>query len=396
MAEGRSSREGKVSLLIRRSRRAVILLLGLCVSGQSTLSWALSASDVVNNTVVDVTMIDGCGDAIPGSKNAKGQNSRCWKKDGFAEPYPDKSSEICAYDNIGDQVEFSFNEVQVDDNRLESYLLVRNESGNKIFEKRIESRPFDSVFNLRRTIEWPLTSTAGTLSVGRNGKRYTANMERRIGNEVYYRSGTLEVFVDDCVKRQREIASLISDPSIIHNEGFDLYLELENEVATRICKKITKGLTEYKNTAFNKDTDSFQQRCRYQCINNSFTNKIVDMAKDPSPDNLLKQTHRQVATRSSPAFHIIDNWHGGEGIVSRRIMLLSYITMEDHLRAGGYCKCSGPLGMLDLDTSVNIVHDSIDQVLLPLGLASLGDQVLGQTRRHFQRTEELSLKQCGL
>jgi len=185
-------------------------------------------------------------------------------------------------------------------------------------------------------------------------------MERRNGETVLYRSGRLGVFVDDCVKRQQEIVGLISDVSITHTPGFDLYLRLENEVETRIFDTIKRGLVEYKSVGFDENVDSFQQRCRTQCINNTFTNELVDMAKQPDADNVLNEAHEEVKFQTAQKVHLVENLRFGVNWFDERFMLLRYITMEDNLRADGYCACNGPLGLSDRDMSINIIRESID------------------------------------
>ncbi len=377
-----------MSLLVRRSQRAVMLLLGLWMSGQSTLSWALSVSDVVNNTVVDLTMIDGCGDKIRGYQTADKTNNRCWRE-GIQEPYPDTSSEICAYDNQNDKLELAFDEVQVNDPDIDSYVVVRTPGGGLISETKVDPLPFDVYTNKRRTTNWPLTGQNGMpLNVGRQGKSYRVQMERRNGDTVLYRSGRMDVFVDDCVKRQQDIMALLTDDTIVHTAGFDLYIKLLSNVTSRICSKIRSGLVE-------RDlNNTFSQRCRTQCINNTFTNLLVDYAKQPSSsDNVLANTHRIVMTRTADAQprHLwMENMRTpiGSDWFDPRAMLVNYVTMEDELRAEGYLKCAGPLGANDRDMSVVLIRSGIDEILTSLE-GFVGEKLLRTIDFHLDRTETI-------
>jgi len=351
-----------VSLLVRRSQRAVMLLLGLWVSGQSTLSWALSVSDVVNNTVVDLTMIDGCGDKIRGYQTADKTNNRCWRE-GVQEPYPDTSSEICAYDNQNDKLELTFDEVQVNAPDIDSYVVVRTPGGGLISETRVDPLPFDVYTNKRRTTNWPLTGQNGTpLNVGRQGKSYRVLMERRDGDTVLYRSGQMDVFVDDCVKRQQVVRGLMDRQDIFRDDGFMLYLSLEDGVATEICKFVLRGLTEHGSASFNSSMDSFSQRCNVQCINNTFANELVDFSTDSSgtTSNVIVETHA-LAKRNREVI----NSPGRIGLLANTPLestkvtfenLLLYIDAEDHLRASGYKNCGGPLNASDTDISIDIIQ----------------------------------------
>ncbi|VAW51500.1 hypothetical protein MNBD_GAMMA05-1753, partial [hydrothermal vent metagenome] len=202
-------------------------------------------------------------------------------------------------------------------------------------------------------------------------------------DDIRYTTGILDVFVDDCELRNQKIVSMISDPLIEHTAGFDLYLELLNSVATKICNKIKTGLL---GTA---GVDTFSQRCRYQCINNSFTNELINQAY-AGANSRLAQVHEDVRTRTTVEFHFAaENWRLGTDSLDQYPMLLAYITYEDTLRAAGYISCNGPLNTVDIDQSITIIGESVQEILLPVFGISRAAEASGFIQKHLKNTEKL-------
>ena len=359
---------------------SLIILISLV--GYSSLSYSaksISLADIVSNQVVDVRLIDRCSDRIPADRTAR---DVCRKQTGGDEEFPPTASESCAYDRIGDELKLSFDEVQVSEKNIDTYIKVKDEDKNIVYDKKVPQLLFD-VYTLKRRVEpWSLKDQAGQpLQVGRQGKKYTIQMERRNQDDVLYSSGVIDVLVDDCELRNQKIVSMISDPSIEHTPGFDLYLELLNSVSTKICNKIKTGLLG------DAGADTFSQRCRYQCINNSFTNELIDQAY-AGLNTPLSKVHDDVNAETSDKFHFFDNARFGIDVVDERFMLLSYITYEDSLRAQGYFNCNGPLNSSDIDISIGIIEESVEEVVLPI-VGAVGAKVSRQIVRHLVNTENI-------
>lgn len=356
----------------------------------------ISLSDVVSNQVFNVRLIDRCGDRIPSEREPI---DRCRKHLGGDESYPPQASEACAYDNLGDKVIVSLDEVQISDENVETYLNVYERQDNKengilVYEKKLDKLQFNIYTFKRRTEEWPLVTKSGkSLNVGREGKKYNIEITRKKYDDVLYTSGTQDILVDDCRLRNDKILRLINDSSIHHNPGFDLYLKLLNRVATKMCSKLEVGLLG------SVGADTFSQRCRYQCINNYFTNKMIDSTALPlSANDYLNKTHLKVSLQKADAIHYVDNFRLGDTWISARFSLLAYITMEDNYRAGGYAECDGPLNLADEEASINIIEEAVDEIVVEapsLQLTGLAEKIFAQIRMHFERTETLYNKIIG-
>ena len=358
-------------------------MLMFLLVGHGPLSYAansISLADIVSNQVVDVRLIDRCGDPIPADGSAI---DRCKSQNGGPEKYPPNACEACAYDRIGDELKLAFDEVQVNDENIETYIKVVDEGGNIIYDKRIPQNSFNIYVLTRRVESWPLIHQNGDpVRVGREGKRYTVQVERRNQDDVLYTSGKLDVLVDDCNLRNEKLLNMIGDATIEHTPGFDLYLELLNAVSSRICDRIKTGLLG------DAGADTFTHRCRYQCINNSFTNELIDQAITGA-GTLLARTHDDVLNETSPDFHFADNWRFGNETVDSYIMLLSYITMEDNLRANGYLQCNGGLNAVDTESSIDIISQAIEESVVPVIGAALGAKLFRQIHRHLERTNRI-------
>ncbi len=359
----------------------VILISLISYSSLSYGAKSVSLADIISNDVFDVRLADRCGDVIPADRKAY---DRCKKQTGGPEKFPPIASEACAYDRIGDELKLSFDEAQMSDDEVTTYINVYNEEKVKIYDNRIDQLPFVLYEKKKRVESWPLTNQGGApLQVGRQGKKYTIQLERRKQDDVVYTTGILDVLVDDCDLRNQKIVSMISDPSIDHTPGFDLYLELLNSVSTKICNKIKTGLLGAAGA------DTFSQRCRYQCINNSFTNELINQAY-AGTNTRLAQTHEDVRTRTTVEFHFAaENWRTGVDRLDQFPMLLAYITYEDTLRAAGYASCNGPLNTVDIDQSITIIGESVQEVLLPLFGVSRTAEVSGFIQKHLESTEKL-------
>jgi len=336
--------------------------------------------DIISNQIVNLRLADRCGDIIPSDRKAF---DRCKKQTGGPEKYPPIASEACAYDRVGDQLRLSFDEAQVSDNKTTTHINVYDENKTKIYDNQIAQLPFNLYARTKREESWPLLMQDGSaLNVGRQGKKYIIQMERRNVGKVLYSTGKLDVFVDDCEIRNQKIVSMITDPLIEHTPGFDLYLKLLNSVSTKICSKIKTGLLG------DAGADTFSQRCRYQCINNSFTNVLINQAYG-GPDTDLARIHDDVRTESSDEYHSVENWRTGIEFVDQLAMLFSYITFEDTLRAGGYMTCDGPLNIDDIDKSIIIISEAGQETFLPLyGVARVAE-VIGIIQNHLVNTEKI-------
>jgi len=345
----------------------------------------ISLDDIISNRIIKLRLLDRCGDEIPSDRAAF---DRCKSQSGGHEKSPPLASEACAYDRIGDQLRLSFDEAQVSEDNIVTNINVYDESNSKIYDNKIKQIPFKVHKIERREESWLLEKQGGGgLNVGREGKKYTIQLERRNVNNVVYSSGKLGVFVDDCRVRNNKILQLIEDETIHHSPGFDLYLKLLNRVSTKLCNKIEVGLLA------NNGIDSFTQRCRYQCINNYFTNKMIDSTALPlGADDHLNKTHLKVSLQKANALHYVDNQRWGGSWVNARFSLLAYITMEDNYRAEGYANCNGPLNTADADASVDVIAEAVDEIVLEvpgLNLTGIGEKLIGQIQMHLERTDEL-------
>lgn len=369
---------------IMRTNSIISFVILISLIGYSSLSYSAkstSLADIISNNVFDVRLADRCGDVIPADRKAF---DRCKKQSGGPEKFPPIASEACAYDRVGDTLKLSFDEAQVSVDDVTTHINIYDENDINIYDNKIEQLPFVLYERKKRVESWPLTNQAGgQLQVGRQGKKYTAQIERRKQGDIRYTTGVMDIFVDDCDLRNQKIVSMISDPSIDHTPGFDLYLELLNSVSTKICNKIKTGLL---GTA---GADTFSQRCRYQCINNSFTNELINQAY-AGTNTRLAQTHEDVRTRTTVEFHFAaENWRTGVDRLDQFPMLLAYITYEDTLRAAGYTSCNGPLNTVDIDQSITIIGESVQEVIFPLFGASRAAEASGFIQKHLKNTEKL-------
>jgi len=351
--------------------------------GYTSLAYSerISLDDMISNQIVDLRLADRCGDIIPSDRKAF---DRCKKQSGGPEKFPPLASEACAYDRIGDQLRLSFDEAQVSDNKITTHINVYDENSAKIYDRQIIQLPFNLYARTKREESWSLLmQDGGALNVGRQGKKYIIQMERRKADEVRYSTGKLDVFVDDCEIRNQKIVSMITDPLIEHTPGFDLYLKLLNSVATKICSKIKTGLLG------DAGVDTFSQRCRYQCINNSFTNALINQAY-AGASTPLAQTHDDVRTRTTEEFHFAaENWRIGVDKADQFPMLLAYITYEDTLRAAGYTACNGPLNSADIDKSIVIIGEAVQEIIFPVYGVSKTAELSGFIQKHLVNTEKL-------
>lgn len=239
-------------------------------------------------------------------------------------------------------------------------------------------------------VNWNLTDSTGqALNVGEKGNAYTVNVFLKksvtpsfAANDVFYQSKSLDVFVDDCNTRQAKIRALKTDPATDY-PGFRTYLELEDQVATRICEHVRKGLVNYQSANFDLLNDTFSQRCRVQCINNYFAMKLLEQAISPANGDA-----DPLVNSFSQAHYFSENWNLNKLSWNHvRYSLVNYIYAEDYIRARAYKYCGGPLNTVDTDTAKVIIQNGIDATIFPY--ASVGSDIYKGITSHLENTLEI-------
>jgi len=318
--------------------------------------------DEINTTLIQARLKDCCGDDL---RESDLPNRELATKENLE--FPPAVSECCAYDNTAlvsdvdkDEVTIVYTATpELDQIGRTARLLIHDDQDQVVYEKLVQPSTAQALY---QEVVWPLTTTSGgALNVGREGKQYKSTIEILKDNVVESRSGSMPIFVDDCDVRQQAIRDLKSNPDVFQDEGYHWYIDLEDAVATEICKRIRNGLVRQQGP-----NDGFSNRCHYQCINNYFTNLIVDFSLQPTnSNNVWANAHRQAlwyrrtigvfgpALNSAPFFGEINAKQENLEIMSL------YVSAENYLRAEGYYKCGGVLNFLDRDISINLISEIV-------------------------------------
>jgi len=350
-------------------------------------------SDDVKSTVASASIKDGCQGFIPSGGKAK--------YDCGIQSTPPTVSEFCAYENVGDTLDILYRTYGILIQQVEEkqktipYFVVRDKKTDQVvYQQRVPGTYVHwgnpGYIDAQKEVKWNLTNNSGrALNVGEKGKFYKVSVFLKKSAtlstddiNVFYRSKTLDVFVDDCNKRQAMIRKLASDSATNH-PGFRIYLKLEDQVAIRICEHVRKGLVEYSNSGFDLLNGTFSQRCRVQCINNYFAGKLLNNAKSPADKNA-----DPLINSFAQAHYYSDTWQLDNLSWNHvRYSLLNYIYAEDYIRAQAYKNCGGPLNILDTESAKNIIREGIDSTLFPY--ASMGSDLAFGITHHLDNTMDI-------
>ena len=140
--------------------------------------------------------------------------------------------------------------------------------------------------------------------------------------------------------------------------------------------------------------NTFSQRCKYQCINNAFTNDLIDFSlAGPDANNILADTHKRVEEEITEKARRMFDFRYPSGVASidflfEQLTMQYYIFMEDNLRAQGYFECSGPINTADSDSSIDLIASAIEEIVLPV----IGEEAAKFSRQiefHLNRTKEI-------
>ncbi|WP_435106784.1 hypothetical protein [Arhodomonas sp. AD133] len=358
----------------------VIVSALITVSPRDTLAGKL-VKDLVRVGVLEGKVKDGCGNPI----GLEGTQHGC-----DFQPYPDEASEYCGYSGVGDRIDFVYGVAGVSESSVATdlgvaaELVIEAESGQQVWRQPV-TPTYGSPMEYG-VYSWELASNGGKVDVDRRGANFFATFELRSnssGAGVSQKTLPLKFFIDDCEERQEIIRGLQGEAGVFQDPAFSKYLALEDAVATRICDRLSRSFLDYSSFSDPKE-EGFHQRCKYQCVNNHFTNRLVDLARNPG-DSVLRRAHDIVELkRLDPAGD-----YGSYNVVNDTLLMLHYVDMEDHLRAEGYIKCGGALNSADSAQSVEIIVDAFSEVVAGSTAYSGFVSMFGESevRRHLRRTE---------
>ena len=394
---------------------AIVILM--CSYSSNVYSAENVPSDQIRTISASSSLKDGCQGYIPSGGNAK--------YDCEIQNTPPIMSEFCAYENVGDTLDIIFrtygilNQAAEEKQKTIPYFVVHDiEANQTVYQQRVSgtyvhwSDP--AYVDSQEDVNWNLTNNAGApINVGEKGKEYKVNIYLKktatsslTDDNVFYKSKTLDVFVDDCVKRQQAVRDMAAEMSATADIGFLWYLNLEDGVATEICEYIKRGVVDYKVSTFDFNNDTFSQRCHIQCINNSFANELLVVGREPLSQfgDVFARAHykalrRRQLNRSPNNIGLFANPSSSatNDIVVTMKNLMLYVEAEDYLRARGYKKCSGGINVIDKDLAVKIIQRQFDNVILGgyglsnfLWVGNFINELL--IRGHFNTTDEIYQK----